>query len=108
MGGKRNFQRNLGLSFTKADHDYCRIPAKKTKCSDRLGISEQPGPKKLEARSSIVQNYDTTDGKIASGINHHVPMYYSWKRDPGRKGIDAMQQNLENLFGYAFPRFCMI
>ena len=45
-------QGNLRISFEVGDHNYCRIPLKRTECSSRLGISKQFGLLRVDAESS--------------------------------------------------------
>ena len=45
-------QGNLRISFEVGDHNYCRIPPKRTECSSRLGISKQFGLLRVDAESS--------------------------------------------------------
>ena len=45
---------------------------------------------------------------FASRLKHQVPGYMAWKRDPGSRATDALQQNCKNLFPYAFPPFSLI
>ena len=44
-------QGNLGIFFEVGDHNYCRIPPKRIKCSSRLGILKQSGLLRVDAES---------------------------------------------------------
>ena len=42
---------------------------------------------------------------FASRLLHQLPRYMSWKLDPCRMAVDALQQKWTNMFHYAFPPF---
>ena len=45
---------------------------------------------------------------FASRLNHQLPKYMSWHPDPGSCAVDSLQHSWRNLYGYAFPPFCLI
>ena len=45
---------------------------------------------------------------FASRLNAQLSQYMSWKPDPYSVGTDALQHSWRNLYGYAFPPFCLI
>ena len=45
---------------------------------------------------------------FASRLNHQLPKYMSWHPDPGSFPVDSLQHSWRNLYGYAFPPFCLI
>ena len=45
---------------------------------------------------------------FASRLNAQLPRYFSWKPDPCASAVDALSENWEQLFFYAFPPFNMI
>ncbi len=45
---------------------------------------------------------------FATRLNTQLPVYISWKPDPGAIGVDAFTQNWASKFFYAFPPFCLI
>ena len=45
---------------------------------------------------------------FASRLNNKLPLYYSWKPDPGASGVNALSISWGNVFGYAFPPFNLI
>ena len=45
---------------------------------------------------------------FASRLRHHLPQYMAWKLDPNSFATDAMQQDLNKMFGFAFPPFSLI
>ena len=45
---------------------------------------------------------------FASRLNHQLPKYMSWHPDPGSCPVDSLQNSWRNLYGYAFPPFCLI
>ena len=45
---------------------------------------------------------------FASRLNAQLPVYVSWKPDPGAVAIDAFTQDWSKFFFYAFPPFCLI
>jgi len=45
---------------------------------------------------------------FASRLNHKLPVYFSWKPDPGSAFCDAFRAPWEGIFGFAFPPFNQI
>ena len=45
---------------------------------------------------------------FASQLNHQLPKYMSWHPDPGSCAVDSLQHSWRNLYGYAFPPFCLV
>ena len=45
---------------------------------------------------------------FASRLNYQVPVYMSWKPDPGAVAIDALSKNWGKQFFYAFPPFNLV
>ena len=45
---------------------------------------------------------------FASRISAQLPMYMSWKPDPGAVATDALSQSWTSMKGYAFPPFALI
>ena len=45
---------------------------------------------------------------FASRVSHQVPTYLSLKADPCCQAVDAIQQDWNPFFPYAFPPFCLI
>ena len=45
---------------------------------------------------------------FASRLCHQLPQYMAWKPDPNSFATDAMQQNWNKLFAFAFPPFSFI
>ena len=45
---------------------------------------------------------------FVSRLNHQLPKYMSWHPDPGSCAVDSLQHSWRNLYGNAFPPFCLI
>ena len=45
---------------------------------------------------------------FASRLNHQLPKYLSWHRDTSNCAVHSLQHSWRNLYGYAFPPFCLI
>ena len=45
---------------------------------------------------------------FASRLNHRLPKYMSWHPEPGTYAVDSHQHSWRDLYGYAFPPFCLI
>ena len=45
---------------------------------------------------------------FASRLCHQLPQYMAWKPDPNSFATDAMQQDWNKMFGFAFPPFSLI
>ena len=45
---------------------------------------------------------------FASRLNHRLPKYMSWHPEPGSYAVDSHQHSWRDLYGYAFPPFCLI
>ena len=45
---------------------------------------------------------------FASRLNKQLPLYVSWKPDPGAQYIDAFSFNWSSIYMYAFPPFSLI
>ena len=45
---------------------------------------------------------------FASRMYHQLPQYMGWKPDRNSFGTDAMQQDWNKMFGFAFPPFNLI
>ena len=46
-------------------------------------------------------------GLFASRLNYQLPKYMSWHPDPGSCAADSLHHFWRNLYGYAFPPFCL-
>ena len=47
-------------------------------------------------------------GLFASRLCHQLPQYMTWKPDPNSSATDAMQQDWNTMFAFAFPPFSFI
>ena len=57
----------------------------------------------------LCQVFGTPDVDVfASRINHQLPQYVSWKRDPGAIHVDALTFDWHDIYVYAFPPFSLI
>ena len=70
-------------------------------------------PSDFQLNPSIFQKINRKWGKIqldlfASQWNAQVTNYYSWMRQPGSKGVDALTMRWENSGNYAFPPWILI
>ena len=45
---------------------------------------------------------------FASEMNHKLPVFFSARPSPTSSGLNALTQNWEHLYGYAFPPFSFI
>ena len=78
-----------------------RQPRKKTDFSEWL-----VHPKVFQAVSQLLGSL--TIDLFASRLFHQLPQYVAWHPDPYSQGTDAMIQNWNIGFPYAFPPFGMI
>ena len=119
MGGTRNPQL---LKTRKSVWNYllfCQIISTAEYCPNRLNVRAD-----WESRNAT----DSSDWKLhqifflkiakllgtpavdlfASRLRHHLPQYMAWNLDPNSFATDAMQQDLNKMFGFAFPPFSLI
>ena len=62
-----------------------------------------------EAFQQICKTFGKPDIDLfASRLNHKLEKYMSWKPDPNAIAVDAMSENWDHFFFYAFPPFNMI
>jgi hypothetical protein len=58
---------------------------------------------------SIFQRLDRPHVDLfASAVNHQLPAYYSWSRDPKALGRDALSADWSGIIAYAFPPIALI
>ena len=59
--------------------------------------------------NSIIQTWGTPDIDLfATRINHKLPLYVSWKPDPGSYAIDAFSITWDQQLIYCFPPFSIL
>ena len=55
-------QRDLGLSFVSADHDYCRVYSQSSECNSRQGIQRTSGLERVEVITSDISESMSSSG----------------------------------------------
>ena len=119
MGGTRSMECN---GIAKAIWLFCmkrkiwvsaaHIPGVKNVLADKESRVFQDN-KEWMLRPDIFKEIENIWGRpscdlFASRLNKQVPIYASWRPDPGAAYIDAFSINWNNHFFYAFPPFSLI
>lgn len=88
-------QRNMGLSHSKLDHDYCRLLPRVSLGRTWFRVPFSVGFKQMEVESNTFQvNFLGSLNAIhrfASRVSYHIPTYLAWKPGPYSKRTDAFQ-----------------
>jgi len=74
-------QRNLGASFAKTDHDYCRIPARGFEYSSGLGISHTTDSSEWKLCPMVFRKITRKLGYpqldlFAGCLSHQIPQFF--------------------------------
>ena len=85
--------------YSLRGNSHCRQKVK--------GVSGQPG---MDAASSSVSGIAKRSDidLFATGVNHQVPAFVSWRPEPGAVTTDAFNIKWDFHLAYLFPPFCMI
>ena len=104
---------NFELSTISSHHNYDRVSSKQVKCQSRLGVQECNRLIRFETSlkcfSEITKILGTPSVDLfASRLCHQLPEYMAWKPDANSFVADAMQQDWNKMFAFAFPPFSLI
>jgi len=99
------------MAFPNENQDFLRVSTWSRECNSRLGVP--PSQQQQQLSPAVFDALNQLLGPIsidlfASRINHQLPIYCSWKSDPGAMSIDAFSITQQNKFPYMFPPFCLI
>ena len=106
-------QGNMGLSVSQWKSSYSRVLTKQSQYSHRLAIQKSQRLERLDIEPKIFSQIVKIRGipqidSFASRLNHQLPKYMSWYPDPGSCAVGSLQHSWRDLYGYAFPPFCLI
>ena len=109
----KNQQVNLELSAISSDHNYCRVPSKQVECQSRLGAQECNRLIRLETSSErLFENNQTLKNPISRSVCLQAvsptSTIYDMEPYPSSSATDAMQQDWNTMFAFAFPPFSFI
>ena len=93
----RPSQRNMGLSLSKWDHNYCRLLPRGSQSRTRFRVPLSIGFKRIEVESNKFEaNFLgslNARHRFAWRVPYHIPTYLVRKPDSCSKGTDAFQQS---------------